>query len=139
MSRWKLSKMLLPLLKKLLSDSWTRTRGSCILLKTQLLYYSQIYTLYNDLWNTLKTCYIIESLYNKHFNIESYSVQWNDCFAFSMVANSITLLKKQCLKNTLGYSTHLCHVAMDTFDLEVYALHSEGVFSNHTLKTTPLF
>ena len=52
-----------------------------------------------------------------------------------MVANSITLLKKKNSNWKTIQSkvfrvcgTHLCNVAMETFDIEVYASQSEGVF-----------
>ena len=46
-----------------------------------------------------------------------------------MVANSITLSGRTLRGKVLRVcGTYLCRVVMETFDLKVYALHSEGVF-----------
>ena len=47
-----------------------------------------------------------------------------------MVATSITLSERTLWGKIFRVcGTHLCHIVMENFDLEVYALHSEGVFN----------
>ena len=58
-----------------------------------------------------------------------------------MVANSITLSERTLWGKIFRVcGTHLHHVVMETFDLKVYALHSEGVFYTlHFKKLHPCF
>ena len=81
MSRWKLSKMLLPLLK----NSYLIQRKLYTVKDTVVVLFPNLYIDTMTFLNTLKICYIIESWYNKHFNIDSYSVQLNVYIAFGTV------------------------------------------------------
>ena len=51
------------------------------------------------------------------------------------------LSKQQCLENRVFKvcNTYPCPVAMVTFDLKVYALHSDGILFQLHFETTSLF